>query len=150
MPYFSRTSPAPPVEKSYGAYRPVVRLDFTGKCAYCLLQELFAGGPENFELDHFRPSSLFSDEKLNFYNIYYSCHPCNHIKRAKWPPEELGFTFVDLCESNFGDHFAENPDGSWEALTPVAGYTIDALRLNRKHLCEVRVLIKQLLGGSSI
>lgn len=144
MPHFIRTQPAPAIATNYSKYKPLVRSDFKQQCGYCLLDELFAGGEENFELDHFRPSSLFPEDKLNFYNIYYSCHPCNHIKRAKWPPAKSGLSFVDLCESKFSDHFMEHEDGRWEGLTKVASYTIDALRLNRTHLCKIRALVKKL------
>src|ERR1700722_19267876 len=114
-------------------------------CAYCLLEELFAGGPENFELDHFRPQSLFPSEISNYYNIYYSCHPCNRIKHGKWPSpalQERGIGLVDLCADDFPTHFQELEDGQWIGLTPSGRYTIDLLRLNRRHLVDLRNRIR--------
>lgn len=141
---FVRTKPAPTVSGGYRAFRPYVRSDFEKTCAYCLLCELHAAGEENFELDHFFPESKFAIRKGDFYNLYYACHPCNHIKRAKWPDSRLeakGIGFVDLCKDDFEIHFRELPDGRWEGLTESAKYTIDALMLNRQHLTQIRVLL---------
>jgi hypothetical protein len=148
---FVRTKPAP--TGGYKSIRPYVRSDFVQGCAYCLLKELFAAGEDNFELDHFFPESKFPLRKGDFYNLYYACHPCNHIKRAKWPDERLvakGIGFVDLCLDNFEDHFRELPDGRWEGLTDSAKYTIDALRLNRRHLPQIRLLVQTLSRSTNL
>jgi hypothetical protein len=124
-----------------------VREDFNQQCAYCLLPELLAGGEENFELDHFRPKAVFLDKVNDFYNLYYACHPCNHIKRDAWPPAALearGIGFVDLCKSDFWGHFQSGTEGLWEGVTDSGRYTIDILRLNRRHLVTVRKLLDQL------
>jgi len=146
VPYFRRTTPAPVVTGGYQAYRPYVRADFREQCAYCLLHELWAGGDSNFELDHFRPKSLFPREENDFYNLYYACHPCNRTKWGHWPPTELrarGIQLVDLCRDDFVTHFREEPDGTWTALTDSAAYTSDLLRLNRRHLVELRQILKR-------
>src|SRR2546429_5003613 len=120
MAHFSRRTPAPIVKGGYRSFRRFVREDFTRQCAYCLMSEVLAGGKENFELDHFRPKSLFSHMLNDFYNIYYSCHPCNHTKRDAWPPPELesrGISLVDLCKDDFSFHFSAMPDGRWESVT---------------------------------
>lgn len=148
MAHFTRTTPAPVVSGGYGAFRDHVRKDFRETCAYCLLAELFAAGEENFELDHFQPQKRFPALVNDFYNLRWACHPCNRIKWAKWPPDALaaqGQTFVDFCADDFATHFIENDDGSWTGLTPAAKYTIDQLRLNRRHLKSVRVLVRKLM-----
>jgi len=146
---FVRMRPTPTVSGGYKSFRPHVRSDFMRTCAYCLLGELFAAGESNFELDHFFPVSKFPERKEDFYNLYYACHPCNHIKRAKWPDSRLsakGIGFVDLCQDEFESHFRESQDGSWEGLTDSAKYTIDALKLNSIHLLQIRLLIRSLNG----
>ena len=146
MPHFIRTTPAPEVIGNYSKFRPYVRADFRMCCAYCLIGELFAGGEENYELDHFCPQSLFSERVNDFYNLYYACHVCNNIKRAQWPPQELidrGIGFVDLCNVDFDQHFQELPDGRWHPLSQSAEYTLRQLRLNRPHLLRLR----QFLSG---
>lgn len=39
---------------------------------------------DNFELDHFKPKSdeRFASLAADYYNLYYSCHVCNHYKGA--------------------------------------------------------------------
>jgi hypothetical protein len=146
MPYFLRRTPPPFVKGDYRSFRPFVREDFSGQCAFCLFPELLAGGEENFELDHFRPRRLFPELLNDFYNLYYSCHPCNHIKRDSWPPqtlEEQGIRFVDLCKEDFASHF-QVEHGIWHGLTKPGEYTIDKLNLNRQHLVTVRALLERL------
>lgn len=58
MAVFIRCQRAPKVKGDHTEFRPFVREDFSEGCAYCLLHELLAGGPRNFELDHFRPKSF--------------------------------------------------------------------------------------------
>jgi len=139
--YFERRRVAPPGQSTYAGYRTYVREDFRRSCAYCVLAEIYAGGEENFELDHFRPQSIFPEDAKSYFNLYYSCHVCNRIKHHKWPSPLLlrkGIGFVDLCSQDFETQFRESPDGTWQGLTLSAEYTIDALRLNRPHLVELR------------
>ena len=141
-----RRSEAPPAKR---LLRGAVREDFRATCAYCLLEERWAAGLENFELDHFRPQSLFPQLALHFYNLYWSCHVCNRTKRDQWPSSAVrrrGIGFVDLCSSRFADHFVEQGNGAWRGKTLSARYTIDALRLNRPHLVELRRLLRGLAG----
>jgi len=141
MARFTRTFPPPQVRGDYTKFRPYVREDFQRLCAYCLVPEDDAQGPEGFQLDHFRPQKKFEDEINNFYNLYYCCYVCNQKKSHHWPSEELqqgGFYFVDLCVDNFDDHYNQLEDGTWQPLTPAAKYTIDTIKLNREHLVRLR------------
>ena len=148
-PHFVRRSTVPLTSHhDHRAFREHVREDFRKTCAYCLLEELWAAGPENFELDHFRPQSLFPLLITNFYNLYWSCHVCNRLKRNRWPSAELrkaNTGFVDLCASPFDEHFVELKNGKWRGKTISAKYTIDVMRLNRPHLVELRTLLRDLL-----
>ncbi len=155
MSVFRRRKTSPP-PSSLSSYRPFVRHDFAECCGYCLLHELLAAGAGNFELDHFRPQSLFPDLIEDYFNLYYSCHVCNQYKGATWPSVELtraGFGYLDFCREGFFEHFQERPDGFWEPLTPKAKYTEARLRLNRPHLIEIRRLLRrlaQLHGNPSV
>ncbi len=146
MSVFSRRKTAP-LPSDLPRYRSLVRDDFSECCAYCLLHELLAGGASNFELDHFRPKSLFPDLIDDYFNLYYSCHVCNQYKGATWPSAELaenGYGYLDFCRESFSTHFREEADGSWVPLTPLAEYTEARLRLNRPHLVEIRRLLRRL------
>lgn len=149
MPVFSRRVPAPHLTGNYVRYRAFVREDFSECCAYCLFHELIAAGPANFELDHFRPKSRpeFALLVNDFFNLYYSCHVCNHYKGNAWPSkqlEELGYGYVDLCREMFSAHFLDEEDGSWRPLTRLGEYTAAQLRLNRQHLREIRRHLREL------
>ena len=149
MPIFVRRKPNPPEEMDYTKYRELVREDFRECCAYCLLHETLAAGKNNFELDHFRPKSLpeFASKHNDFYNLYYSCHVCNHTKGQRWPNNRLrkrGYRFVDPCKENFSKHFREEADGTWTPITKAGEYTEGRLRLNRRHLTEIRRLLRQI------
>jgi hypothetical protein len=146
---FARRDPPPAASADYRKYRPLVREDFCECCAYCLLHEILAAGADNFELDHFKPKSdaRFAALATSYYNIYYSCHVCNHYKGAAWPSEELasvGCRFLDPCVDMFSAHFREDPSGEWVPLSKAAEYTAARLRLNRKHLVEIRSLLRDL------
>jgi len=149
MSVFLRRQIPPPEANDYTKYRPFIREDFRECCAYCLLHEIIAGGEANFELDHFRPKSHpeFAGLVNDFYNLYYSCHVCNQCKGQAWPDTELieqDYRFVDLCSENFSDHFREERDGLWMPLSKPGEYTEARLRLNRKHLVEIRLLLREL------
>ena len=150
MPIFKRRVSAPQRQTDYGKYRPLVREDFSECCAYCLLHELLSGGVDNYELDHFRPKSKPSAgmDLHNFYNLYYSCHACNHYKSDSWPDDalaQLGYRFVNTCEEDFSTHFRAEQDGRWAPLTPAGEYTEARLRLNRTHLIEMRKLLNEIV-----
>ena len=147
MAVFARRDPPPAVESDYRRYRQHVRQDFSECCAYCLLHEFVAGGAANFELDHFRPRSdeRFASLAADYYNLYYSCHVCNHYKGASWPSEELaakGYRFVDPCSDIFSDHFFEDDTGLWIPRSRAGEYTAQRLRLNSTHLIDVRRLLR--------
>lgn len=143
MAVFRRRETPPGPFQHYSEYRPYVREDFSECCAYCLLSEFWRAGRENFELDHFRPKSLpqFAHLVNDFYNLYYACHPCNHIKGNRWPDldkEAQGYGFLDLCAEKFSNHFEEDEKGFWRPLSLRGIYTLERLNLNKGHLVEIR------------
>lgn len=143
--FVRRAHPPEVTGRDHRVFRQYVREDFRATCGYCLLEEKWAAGLDNFELDHFRPKSLFPQLAMNFYNLYWSCHVCNRVKHDQWPSpalQELGIGFVDFCVTSFSVHFDEKSTGEWHGKTPSARYTIDALRLNRPHLVELRLILR--------
>jgi len=152
MAIFQRRPSVPSVKGNYRQLRRFVREDFSECCAYCLLHELVAHGQENFELDHFRPKSLFPALINDYFNLYYACHVCNHRKRDFWPDsglEAAGYRFLDFCQELFSTHFQE-ADGRLIPLTAAAAYTVEKLDLNRPHLIQVRTLLRDLASQESV
>jgi hypothetical protein len=149
MPIFVRRATAPPAVSHYRDFRDAVREDFSECCAYCLLSEQFAAGSRNFELDHFKPKSVeaFKHLERDFFNLYYSCHPCNQNKGPDWPSPELiaaGYGFVDYCRETFADHFDEGMSGEWSPTSKPGHYTARRLRLNNPHLVGIRGMLNQI------
>jgi hypothetical protein len=146
--HFTRRAPAPITKRiDCQGFRRPVREDFRATCAYCLLEEKWAAGLENFEIDHFHPQSKFPLLSMAYYNLYWACHVCNQTKGNQWPSPKLRgkeITFVDLCVDEFAIHFFEQSNGEWLGRTQSAKYTIEALRLNRPHLVEIRRLLRRL------
>jgi hypothetical protein len=143
-PHFARTFPPPEVSGGYAAFRPYVRADFRQCCGYCCLHEFWVGGERNFELDHYRPESLFPHLITDFYNLRYSCHVCNANKWKRWVTpamEAQGVGIVDLTADALSTHYALNPNSILEPLTNSAEYTIALLRLNSNHLQQLRAFI---------
>ncbi len=151
---FSHRLPTPS-ENNYAKYRSYIREDFNECCAYCLRYEIFAGGEESFELDHYKPRSKYPELVHQYTNIYYSCHVCNQRKWSHWPSDELdskGYRFVDTCKENFSTHFEDN-DGYWNPISPAGEYTEAKIRLNSRHHVQIRQMIKgwlSLAGEPSI
>jgi hypothetical protein len=149
MGIFLRRQIAPVIMGQYVKFRPFVREDFIECCAYCLLHERLAGGKANFELDHFRPKSLPQFAKLinDFFNLYYACHVCNHIKAFRWPSPEQeakGYVFIDFCQEKFSLHFREDENGRWIPQTLAGEYTAERLNLNSNHLVELRAVLTRI------
>lgn len=146
-PIFSHRSSVPLSTTNYRRFRLYIREDFSGCCAYCLLPEVLAGGEENFELDHFKPQSLFSHLVHSYENLYYSCHACNNIKRNSWPTKQLldqGYRFIDTCREDFSTHFKLS-GGRWQPISRPGEYSEHRLRLNRTHLVKLRQIVAELL-----
>ena len=87
MAVFLRTE-KPPRYFDYRRYKPYLRRDFQYQCAYCTIHEAEFGGHYNFQIDHFRPQSLFPELRTEYANLYYACSICNIYKSDTCPTEE--------------------------------------------------------------
>jgi len=129
----------PPDGMPYRRYRGCLRLDFECRCAYCLIHESDNHGPDNFEIDHFRPKARFRELERRYANLYYACHLCNRADRKgdKWPsPDEgeSGERFVDPCSEDWEDHVEFLEDGSVRPLTPAGEFSLRTIELDRVQL----------------
>ena len=143
MARFTHTSPVPIDTKTYSRFRPYIRADFEKCCAHCYLHEDWAGGEGVFEIDHFRPVSLFPELNCTYENLYWSCRTCNGRKgkSSHWPSDDEmleGIGFVDLCSDDWESQYKLLLDGSLIGLTKNAKYTIKTIRLNRPFLIRLR------------
>ena len=140
MSTFSRRR-KPPDGKRHGWYKDCLRLDFQFRCAYCLIHEADNQGPENFQVDHFRPKSKREFKSLEkvYSNLYYACYLCNKPGRKSdnWPSSEEGAKgerFVDPCVEDWEEHLEFLEDGSVRPLTPAGAFSLRTIGLDREQV----------------
>lgn len=131
-------------------YKPFLQSDFRRMCAYCERTEVFLGGAEQFEIDHFKPQSSFPELRTYYPNLYYVCRKCNQYKSSKWPTVQQvsrGEVFADPCvEDPYIAHLLEMWYGELTELTPCGEYTNGHIRLDRPDVCEWRRLRQKARG----
>ncbi len=146
----------PPKYKTHNLYREYLRKSTSYCCAYCTLSESESPGA-TFNIDHFKPKTLFPDLVAECENLRYSCPRCNSYKGDLWISETLGCLrdckscTNKLCHTNierFIDTLTEDPAeamylGKDDKIYAMNGsfpakYTIKYLRLNRVQLIKVR------------
>ena len=150
------TYDSPPVYARYSSYREYLRLASKHSCAYCTITESESPGA-TFNIEHFRPDTLFHNLASACVNLRYSCPRCNSYKRDLWISEAEGCIrdcdncTAKTCQKNtdrFIDVLTEDPSsmlylGEDNKLYAFSGskpadYTIKYLRLNRDQLIKLR------------
>ena len=129
---------SPPDQKEYHAYKPFLKKDFCGRCAYCNLLDTAITTP--FEVDHFIPRAVFMHGRMNletdYKNLIYSCKKCNNAKRNQFsgnigsenPTNEL---FYDPTVVDYNDIFFRNHLGAIDSEDEKGKETIIRLKLYR-------------------
>lgn len=148
----------PPKYESYKSYRKYIMDSSESKCAYCSIYEK-ESPTATFEIDHYKPKSIFPKYLNDINNLRLSCRRCNQYKSDKWIKIEQGCNRecetcnTKVCLMNierFYDSMNEEisdimtMDNSY-VLHPinnskVSEYTINVLRLNRNNLIKIRKL----------
>lgn len=70
--------------KDYHDYKPFLKVDFVGRCAYCNMNDEWLL-PLPYQIDHFIPRVAFEkagrkDLDTDYKNLMYSCPICNRLK----------------------------------------------------------------------
>lgn len=110
-----------------------------GCCEYCRSQARFAVQP--FSVEHIIPQSQGGQTKLD--NLALSCQGCNNHKYTKIEGRDpVSGDIVPLFHprrQRWRDHFVWNDDFTLIiGLTPTGRATVEALRLNREGLMNLR------------
>ncbi len=110
-----------------------------GCCEYCRSQARFAVQP--FSVEHIIPQSQGGQTKLD--NLALSCQGCNNHKYTKIEGRDpVSGDIVPLFHprrQRWRDHFVWNDDFTLIiGLTPTGRATVEALRLNREGLVNLR------------
>lgn len=128
----------PPHQTRYVNYKPFLKKDFCGRCAYCNLSDETITTP--FEVDHFIPRAVFKQERMDldtdYTNLVYSCKKCNNAKRHQFdgdihsinPTNEL---FYDPTQVDYNDIFYRNELGAIDSDDDKGKNSITRLKLYR-------------------
>ncbi|HLG16467.1 MAG TPA: HNH endonuclease signature motif containing protein [Blastocatellia bacterium] len=122
--------------------RRVIRDQANGICEYCRSQECFS--PQRFSVEHIKPRSAGGQPTRE--NLALSCQGCNGHKYTKQKsPDPVTGDVVALFHprrQRWRDHFAWSVDASLiVGLTPVGRATVEALRMNRIELVNLREVL---------
>lgn len=115
-------------------------------CEYCKSPKAYSPSP--FDTEHITPLSLGGSSTLD--NLAYSCNGCNGHKYNKTksldPIAEILVPLYNPRVGNWADHFAWDEDGLMIiGITPSGRATVEALKLNRPALLNLRKLL-QIVG----
>jgi hypothetical protein len=116
-----------------------------GCCEYCQSQARFATQP--FATEHIMPRQLGGETVLD--NLALACQGCNNHKYTKAEARDpVSGQFAPLFHprrQRWHDHFAWNEDFAFIiGLTPTGRATIQALRLNRDELVNLRRVLYEM------
>ena len=122
--------------------RRLIRDQANGTCEYCRSQERFS--PQRFSIEHIKPHSAGGQPAQE--NLALSCQGCNGHKYTKQEaPDPVTGDVVGLFhprQQRWRDHFAWSADASFiVGLTPVGRATVEALRMNRIELVNLREVL---------
>lgn len=90
----------------YRAYRPDLRREFGGVCAYCGLPDAHLS-PRRFHVDHYRPKggpSAFPALTHEYKNLFWACEVCNLAKSTYWPRNTGEARVVNPCDDSMAAH----------------------------------------------
>lgn len=114
------------------SYKPWLRDEFTFRCIYCLIREVWrSDGQDSFSVEHLKSRDGSPELTGVYQNLGYACLACNSRK------QNLPLPF-DPCAEPLGRHITMKPNGELEAATENGKRLIELCRLNRKRLVEFR------------
>ena len=113
-----------------------------GCCEYCRSQARFA--MQSLSVEHVDPRSRQGESTLE--NLALACQGCNNHKYNKtYGPDPVTGELVPLFhprQQRWRDHFAWSEDCTMViGMTPTGRATIEALRLNREGLINLRRIL---------
>ena len=119
-----------PKLSSYRRYKKYLRKDFNGRCGYSDCRDFWFGGPNNFEIDHFKPKSIFPSLKECYDNLVYSCAFANRAKSNDWDEK----MYLDPVRIDYNKHFYRDESGNIcpDENSPAAQYMYKKMKLYLK------------------
>lgn len=111
-------------------------------CEYCLLPESYSAS--TFEIEHINP--IANGGKTTLQNLAWACSGCNKYKshRVSIVDSKTGeiISFFNPRKDKWNEHFALSEDFlKIISLTAKGRVTVNALKLNRKGLINLRKVL---------
>ena len=123
-------------------------------CAYCDCHPL--KDDRGFEIDHFKPKTLFPLEAFTYTNLFPSCKECNKKLRkddtSLVKPDEFGYKFEDFFRYNsFTGDILPNPSKP-EENQKRAFETIKIFKLNigNKPINRIKAIRKEIKSNTPL
>jgi len=112
----------------YRKYKDFLCRDFNQRCGYTDCSDFWFGGKRNFQIDHFKPVSIFPDLETKYSNLVYSS---SYVNRAK--SNDVG-DYIDPCDTDYNQHFFRDKLGNIfpRKDSPSAQYMYTKLKLYLK------------------
>lgn len=122
--------------------RRLVQARARGLCEYCRSQARFS--PQPFSVEYIIARALGGQTEAG--NLALSCQGCNGYKYTKWqttdPLTGILIALFHPRQQRWRDHFAWNEDATLiVGLTPTGRGTIEALKMNRVELINLREVL---------
>ncbi len=132
----------PDYDRVSAALRQTVATRAKNYCEYCQCPEDFS--PDSFTVDHIKPRQ--ADGETSAENLAWACFGCNGRKYARTtyidPKTGQKVSLFNPRQQVWSDHFEWNK-GSTQIIgkTPCGSATIEALKLNRQGVVNLRRLL---------
>lgn len=130
-------------ERTPESMRRIASARARGYCEYCRCSEQFA--TESFTVEHIKPRQAGGETVLE--NLAWSCFGCNAHKHAKTqaldPETGEKIALYNPRQQVWSEHFSWSDDFT-QAIgkTPCGRATVEALRLNRSGVVNLRRLLR--------
>ncbi|MBP1641042.1 MAG: hypothetical protein H6Q17_2625 [Bacteroidetes bacterium] len=90
----------------YRYYKTYLADDFKSRCGYTGCSDFWFGGKTNFQIDHFKPKSIYPELETNYSNLVYCC---SYVNRAKG--NDCG-TYLDPVDTDYNLYFYRDEFGN--------------------------------------
>lgn len=113
------------------------------QCVYCAIHENNFGGIRNFNIEHYKPKSLFPKLMNKISNLLYACTICNVFKGNDWPndpcPQFSNISYPNPSEIDYNKLFiVSHSNGKVKGSYVTSKYLTEKLYLNRPQLIIIR------------
>lgn len=110
-------------EQPYDKHKAQLAADFNSRCGYTNCQDIFLGGKDSFQIDHFKSQLKYPHLRNEYSNLVYCCMFVNRAKSDDDSPK-----YLDPCETDYNLHFKRDKQGY---IMPLA-HSVPAQYMYRK------------------